>query len=174
MKAISIRHPSVDVILAGLESTVPRAARTHHRGPVLLHASSSFGLHERGQLDELRRAGIEVEPPAREARGALVGRARLVDCRPLAEDEWDGPLAGLRGGRRWAYELADVRALPPVPCAGHLFMSRCRRMCSARPQPPHAAPGALLGLAQAVPEARDDEVPGAGVVDPPAPETALE
>ncbi|HLQ62247.1 MAG TPA: hypothetical protein VK131_10310 [Candidatus Acidoferrales bacterium] len=122
MKAISIRHPSVDVILAGLESTVPRAARTHHRGPVLLHASSSFGLQERGQLDELRRAGVDVEPPAREARGALVGRARLVDCRPLAEDEWDGPLAGLRGGRRWAYELADVRALPPVPCAGHLFM----------------------------------------------------
>ena len=127
MKAISLRHPTVDVILAGFETTLPRAAATRHRGPVLLHASARFGEQERAQLAALRRAGIRLEPPAPEACGAVVGRARLVGCRPLAGDDWTGPLAGLRGGRRWAYELADVQALSPVPCAGHLFMFEAPR-----------------------------------------------
>ncbi len=56
MKAISIRHPSIDVILAGLESTLPRGSTTELRGEVLLHASNRYGRREFDVPEELSSA----------------------------------------------------------------------------------------------------------------------
>lgn len=113
MKALSIRHPWVDLILAGTKTIEIRTWATRYRGPLLLHASSAYGISEREAAARLRLA-----PPAPSALGAVVGVAELVDCRPVRRADWK--CAGLPPleGRLWAWVLAEPRAVGPLPCPG--------------------------------------------------------
>lgn len=115
------RHPSIDVILAGPESTLPRGSTTELRGEVLLHASNRYGRREQAALAAPREAGLGLEEPSAETRGAIVGRARPVGCREVTEADWSGALSWLREGRRWAWELEGIERLEPVACGGHIF-----------------------------------------------------
>ena len=113
MKALSIRHPWVDLILAGTKTIEIRTWATRYRGPLLLHASSAYGISERETAARLR---LPAPDPA--TLGAVVGVAKLVDCRPVRLDDWK--CAGLPPleGRLWAWVLAEPRAVGPQPCPG--------------------------------------------------------
>lgn len=123
MKALSIRHPSIDVLLLGRRSVEVRRAATRHRGDLLLHASASFGPAERAELDRLRALGLDLTEPGASRRGVLVGVAQLTDCRPMTQADWKEALAEPREGRWWAWRLEAVETFPePVPCRGHVLM----------------------------------------------------
>ncbi|GAC1657561.1 MAG: hypothetical protein NVS9B1_15600 [Candidatus Dormibacteraceae bacterium] len=114
MKALSIRHPWVDLLLAGRASVLIRARPTAHRGELLLHASGAYGRAEREATSELG-----LPPPGRAALGALVGRAMLTGCRLADDAEWEQAAMPPRSGRLWAWRLEEVRALPaPVALKG--------------------------------------------------------
>ena len=123
MKALSIRHPYIDALLAGHRSIELRAHSTRHRGDLLLHAAAAFGPREREALERIRALGIDLEPPAPEQRGALVGLVQLTGVHPAVETDWAAALLEPRDGTWWAWELESVEAFPaPIPHRGHLFM----------------------------------------------------
>lgn len=123
MKALSIRHPSIDALLLGHRSVEVRRAATRHRGDLLLHASARFGPAERAELDRLRGLGLELTEPDPGRHGALVGIARLTDCRRMTEADWKDALAEPREGDWWAWRLEAVEAFPePVSCRGRVLM----------------------------------------------------
>jgi hypothetical protein len=114
MKALSIRHPWVDLILAGGKTVEIRTWATRYRGPMLLHASSAFGISEREACARLR-----IPPPDPSTMGAVVGLAELVECRPVLRQDWKKAALPPLEGRLWAWVLADPRPLGPIPCAGN-------------------------------------------------------
>ncbi|HEX6548228.1 MAG TPA: ASCH domain-containing protein [Candidatus Dormibacteraeota bacterium] len=123
MRALSIRHPFIDVILAGTKPVEVRAYATLHRGDLLLHASGSYSYLEKEELARLRAAGHEVPDPTKATRGALVGVAQLTDCHRMTEADWSRALIAPREGTWWAWELEAVEAFPePIPYPGRLFM----------------------------------------------------
>jgi hypothetical protein len=111
MKALSIREPWIGAILSGAKTVEVRARATRHRGPLYLHRSRTFGPVERQQLERLRRLGHLVPDPDPECLGAVVGRARLVDCRLMQPGDWDAALVEPRPGRLWAWVLTGARPL---------------------------------------------------------------
>jgi hypothetical protein len=119
MKALSIRQPWIDAIITGAKTVEVRARPTRHRGPLYLHASRTYGPAEREQLARLRGLGHELPEPDRGRLGALVAQARLVDCRPMREEDWAAALAPPRTGRYWAWVLSGARRLrTPVAMKG--------------------------------------------------------
>ena len=113
MKALSIRHPWVDLILAGSKTIEIRTWATRYRGPLLLHASSAYGISEREAAARLR-----LPAPDRATLGAVVGVAELVDCRPVRREDWKSAGLPPLEGRLWAWVLAGPRAVGPLPCRG--------------------------------------------------------
>jgi hypothetical protein len=114
MKALSIRHPWVDLILAGSKTIEIRTWSTRYRGPVLLHASSAYGISEREASARLR-----LPPPRPERMGAILGLAELVDCRPVRREDWDCAVLPPLEGKLWAWVFAEPRPVGPVPHAGN-------------------------------------------------------
>ena len=117
MKALSIRHPWVDLILSGAKTVEIRAWATRYRGPLLLHAGSQFGIAERDMAARLR-----VALPDAEARGAIVGLAELVDCRPVLRQDWKKACLPPLEGKLWAWVLEDARPIGPIPHAGRRML----------------------------------------------------
>jgi hypothetical protein len=111
MKALSIRQPWIDAILSGAKTVEVRARPTRHRGPLYLHASRTFGPREREHLERLRGLGHLLPDPDPERRGALIGQARLVDCRLMGAEDWEAALAEPKQGRYWAWVLSSARPL---------------------------------------------------------------
>ena len=119
MKALSIRHPWVEAILAGDKTIEIRSWATRHRGELLLHASRTWTKREKEAVEQLRALGLDAGRPAPERTGAILGKARLVDCRLMTDADWPQALLEPRSGRLWAWELAAAEPLPaPVPLAG--------------------------------------------------------
>jgi activating signal cointegrator 1 len=114
MKALSIRHPWVDLILAGTKTIEIRTWATRYRGPLLLHASGAYGISEREAA-----ARLKLPPPQADMLGAVVGIAELVDCRPVRREDWKNAGLPPLGGRLWAWVIADARPLGPVAHAGN-------------------------------------------------------
>ncbi len=114
MKALSIRHPWVDLILAGSKTIEIRTWATRYRGPLLLHASGAYGISEREASARLR-----LPPPDPLTMGAIVGIAELVDCRPVRKQDWKNAGLPPLAGRLWAWVLAEPRPVGPVFHAGN-------------------------------------------------------
>jgi hypothetical protein len=139
MKALTIRQPWASLIAAGVKSIETRSWRTHHRGPVAIHA----GLHRPVEGEDVgdwwwgwdvdhgvivRQEGSWAEHPA--PLGAVVAVADLVECVPTLWliDEGEQPesiscqipYGDFTPGRyAWAWLLANVRPLDePIPCPG--------------------------------------------------------
>lgn len=113
MKALSLRHPWIDAILAGTKTIEVRTWATRYRGPLLLHASGAWGVPER---EAAKRLGISV--PSDRAAGALIGAATLVDCRPVADADWAAAALPPLEGRLWAWVLTDATPIDPIPRRG--------------------------------------------------------
>jgi hypothetical protein len=111
MKALSIREPWIGAILSGAKTVEVRARPTRHRGPLYLHASRTFGSAEREHLERLRGLGHSLPDPEPERLGAVVGKARLLDCRLMQPEDWQAALVEPRPGRLWAWVLAEAKPL---------------------------------------------------------------
>ena len=113
MKALSIREPWCWAILEGHKDIENRSRRTHHRGPLLLHASKTF---ERDSFKKVQRYAREdgFNAPSEDVfePGGIVGVVDLVDCVEDHASTWfNGP---------YGYVLSNPRRLPFVPLKGQV------------------------------------------------------
>jgi activating signal cointegrator 1 len=114
MKALSIRHPWVDLILAGTKTIEIRTWSTRYRGPLLLHASGAYGISEREAA-----ARLGLLPPEPATLSAIVGIVELIDCRPVRPEDWAQAALPPLEGKLWAWVLAAPRPVGPVFHAGN-------------------------------------------------------
>lgn len=130
MKALSIRQPWLDAILAGEKRIENRVAwrGSKQRGPILLHAAKGMTRLEYNEaIAFMMEREIKWRPRLPEAleRGAIMGRAVVSDViynggldatgaqHPLAYDRW------YMGG--FALVLSDVERFDkPIPFRGML------------------------------------------------------
>lgn len=77
MRALSIRQPWAELILRGDKDVENRSWRTHHRGPLLIHASRTV------EKVAMRQYGFTSL-----ATGGLVGLVDVVDCTRERKSPW--------------------------------------------------------------------------------------
>lgn len=100
MKALSVRQPHATLILTGVKVEEYRSWRTHHRGPLAIHAASTLDRDSFADCPEL--------DPTRVKRGFILGVVDVVDC---VEEVYGG----------FAFVLANPRWLTtPIPMKGRL------------------------------------------------------
>jgi hypothetical protein len=105
MKALSIKQPWAALIVRGEKDVENRTWSTQHRGLILIHASKRICKYGQ-QLHGL---------PRPTACGAIIGVARLVDCRQYPrKSKWHEE--GMWG---WYLEQAMLIG-KPIPCRGQL------------------------------------------------------
>jgi len=125
---LSLRQPWATLIALGAKRVETRSWPTRRRGPFLVHASRGMPRQNVAlcQREPIRSILAEAGYPTPESlpRGAIVGAARLVDCRlitpetdvPPLEREVDHFSPG-----RFAWYLVEPRRLAsPVPARGRL------------------------------------------------------
>jgi hypothetical protein len=128
MKALTVRQPHASLIAAGVKTIETRGQRTHHRGPLAIHA----GLHRPVEGADVVDC-VPIDPREWTARtgGPFTGHSKMGDGsdaelwwsdgqRPRITFDWEAqrPYGDFTPGR-WAWLLTDVRPLPePVPCRG--------------------------------------------------------
>jgi hypothetical protein len=125
MKIISLWQPWASLICIGAKLIETRHWPTSYRGPLAIHAAMKWDYETAAALEAanpvLRAAGLPaLDRPL--PRGAIVAVCRLVGCEQShGPGRWptlERAFGDLAEGR-WAWRLADVRALdPPVPCRG--------------------------------------------------------
>jgi hypothetical protein len=126
VKALSIRQPWAMSIVQGSKRTENRGWNTHYRGEFLIHASKGLTRDELEGWAHMIMAEDIRWPGLRDRnwherdfeRGGIVGIARVdsvvtsADQLPADQQRWFfGP---------YGFVLADVRAIPFVPCKGAL------------------------------------------------------
>jgi len=126
MKALSIHQPWAWAILHAGKCVENRTWQTHHRGPLLIHASKSRRSSDAWLADEWReRFGLDRPPWEELPTGVLVGVVELVACLPLAEwREWHAAgdprathveaMTSPWAEGPWCWVLAEPKALEEV------------------------------------------------------------
>ena len=128
MKALTLSQPWATLMAAGAKRIETRSWRTHHRGPLAIHAALGFPAAARLRCaDPAFSAALQAAgewPPEALPRGCVVAVCRLVACErigPLTVPPKPERSFGDYTPRRWAWVLEDVRRLPrPVPAKGAL------------------------------------------------------
>ena len=120
MRALSLWQPWASAIALGIKTVETRSWSTKYRGTLLIHATQRFPREAR-ELAATERALGRL--PARLPLGAVVAVATLADVRPTEEVALEvSAIERLYGDytpRRWAWMLADVRALSEsIPASG--------------------------------------------------------
>jgi hypothetical protein len=108
MRAISVKQPWVDLILAGEKDIENRSRRTHHRGPLLIHAGKRQDVPARRSLEA---QGLVL--PDDPVTGGIVGVVDVIDCVQGHPSDW-----AMDGHFHWV--LARPRPLPFVELTGKL------------------------------------------------------
>jgi hypothetical protein len=115
LSALSVRQPWAWLIVNGFKDIENRSRRTHHRGPLLIHASLSRESYaEHVQLVK-RKHGISI--PLETERGGIVGVVDVIDCVERNKSKWF-----LSGNFGWV--LANPRRLKFRQCSGALGLFR--------------------------------------------------
>lgn len=117
MRALSIRQPYAFAIVMGFKPVENRDWRSDYRGPLLIHAglqefTARIGDVLRQIAKQTKRSETELDRlyRAHSARGAIVGRATIVDCVTHHPSKWFyGPNA---------FVLEDPTACPPLAWRG--------------------------------------------------------
>lgn len=120
--ALTIGQPWAWLISQEIKTVENRTWRTRYRGPVWIHAGKSRKWMD--AVPQLRAAGHAI--PADLPFGAIVARARIVDCVPIDAGDLFLDLKGdpFATGP-WCWLLEDVEALKtPVVCDGALGLWR--------------------------------------------------
>jgi hypothetical protein len=122
VKALSIHQPWAWAILFAGKNVENRTWRTHHRGPLLIHAARSRASYDRQDAALWPRLyGVELPAWEELTTGAIIGCVDVVDCVPVEA----GGTLGARRESVWALEgyfgwmLANLRPFAePVRCRG--------------------------------------------------------
>ena len=130
MKAITLTQPWATLAAIGAKQTETRSWSTHYRGPLAIHAASSF-KHGTGRLtmsEPYRQVLADAGYPRFNLLpwGAIVATCTLTDCIPTSEfqgvDVLDFAFGDFTYGR-WAWILKDVKRLEkPIPARGALSL----------------------------------------------------
>jgi ASCH domain len=97
MKALSIRQPWADLILAGVKTSEYRSWQVDYRGPLLIHAA--------------KRKEPFADVPRSTPRGGFVGVVNLIDIVPTGDVDPD---------KRYAWVFVNPRRIPFVAAKGRL------------------------------------------------------
>jgi hypothetical protein len=111
-KALTVKQPLAWLIVSGFKDVENRSRRTHHRGPLLIHAGldkSLFNVDEAEYIKE--KYGVDI--PDELDFGAVVGVVDVVDCVETSKSKWHMP-----GHFGWV--LANPRQLESRGCKGAL------------------------------------------------------
>jgi len=102
MRAITIHQPWAELIVRGEKDVENRSWRTHHRGPLLIHAGARAGgasFAEHGVSEDAERS-------------AIIGVVEVVDCTQRRRSRWHDEGS-------WGWYLAGARRFrKPVPMKG--------------------------------------------------------
>jgi len=128
MRALTLWQPWAQLIADGRKRIETRSWGTHHRGPLLIHASKT--------MDREYAEGVGYEPDHL-VRGAVLCIVELYDCeqmpvRELAFDKWARGIPKLEweygdfNVGRFAWHLRNVELLrKPVRCSGRQGLWLC-------------------------------------------------
>lgn len=110
VKALNLRQPWAHMIVMGFKTIETRTWKTRYRGPLLIVASKTKPDLVLGYKDPQT---IPVE------FGKAVATCRLVDCRPMVDDDSFAACFKNEPGR-FAWVLEDVKRIKPFPVKGQL------------------------------------------------------
>lgn len=79
LPVLSIRQPFAWPAVNGIKDIENRSMRTHHRGPLLIHASKSRAALDPGSLRYWSKLA-KVALPENYEFGGVIGMVQLVDC----------------------------------------------------------------------------------------------
>ena len=138
MKALSLTQPWATLVMLGLKRIETRSWFTPYRGRLAIHASKRFPkwakeFSKRTPVSVL--LGMDYEYPV----GTVIATCRLISCLPTRElqenqiirldaathypdfeiNEQERTFGDYTAGR-WAWLLADIKAIPPVAAKGRL------------------------------------------------------
>lgn len=115
-RALSIKQPWAWLIVNGYKDVENRSRRTHHRGPLLIHAGLDKGEFNEDMADYIKRKYGVAIPDTLEL-GGVVGVAEVVDCSDAHSSPWF-----VKGNFGWV--LANPRRLSFRSCKGALGLFR--------------------------------------------------
>lgn len=111
-KALSIKQPWAWLIVNGYKDVENRSRRTHHRGPLLIHAGLDKSQFNDDEAEYIKtKYGVDI--PTEIELGGIVGVADLVGCSETHASPWF-----VKGNFAW--ELTNPRRLAFRPCRGAL------------------------------------------------------
>lgn len=123
MKAISLWQPWATWVARGWKTI---ETRTHNRlkslagKRIAIHAANRYD-HDAddmalGYMDARQRGIHDV---TEYVRGVIVATARVIDARPLTDDDTPAALFDCSGDDRYGLILEGIRPIdPPIPCKG--------------------------------------------------------
>jgi hypothetical protein len=111
LPALSVRQPWAWLIVNGFKDIENRSRRTHHRGPLLIHAGRSLDDYTEDNIEWVKgKHGISV--PLEMDTGGIVGVVDVIDCVESHKSKWfNGP---------FGWVLANPRCLRFRQCKGAL------------------------------------------------------
>ena len=116
LPALSIRQPWAWLIVSGLKDIENRPRRTHHRGPLLIHAGLSLDSYTEDNIEWLeKKYGVHI--PLELETGGIVGVVDVIDCVESHGSKWFN-----KGNYGWV--LANPRRLDFRECRGALGVFR--------------------------------------------------
>lgn len=102
MRAITIHQPWAELIVRGEKDVENRSWRTHHRGPLLIHAGA------RADQQSFAEHGV----PGDAERSAIIGVVDVVECTQERTSPWHEEGS-------WGWYLARPRRFrKPIPMKG--------------------------------------------------------
>ena len=114
LRALSVRQPWAWLIVNGIKDVENRSWRTHHRGPLFIHASLSAGGYTEDIECVERKHGISV--PRELDTGGIVGVVDVLDCVESHKSKW------FQGKFGWV--MANAHRLKFRPCKGAVRLFR--------------------------------------------------
>lgn len=135
MKVITLIQPWATLIALGEKKFETRSRRTHHRGPLAIHAGKQIDLGAISQEPRIRQALLRngIEEWTDLPTGVIIATCDLVDCFQVVESfphaatlengcivRGDELAFGWYDRGRFAYELADVKQIVHIPAKGQL------------------------------------------------------
>ncbi|MBA3351215.1 MAG: ASCH domain-containing protein [Blastocatellia bacterium] len=107
-RALSLRQPWAWLVVNGYKDIENRSWRTNHRGPLLIHASSTrtdFTIENLAKIEKIH--GVRV--PQKVDIGGIVGLVDVADCLQRHSSKWY--FSG-----NWAWVLKRPQRLPFREC----------------------------------------------------------
>jgi hypothetical protein len=139
VKALTLTEPYATLVLYGWKRYETRSWQTSHRGPLAIHAASTYnGVGGKRAFEALvadLHPGLvarleQLANPIQFELGRLIGVTWVENCVPVEEvrdviqasdeefDWWEADV-GNYGDGRYAWELRDPVGFPSIPWKGH-------------------------------------------------------